>query len=212
MIDYMKNTFKDVVKLVLANLGIQIIWQVLYFGLYTIDSDNGLLVLLEIYGILFVAAGIWMSMVWFGLSIIPGLIGYLVCGKNVTKVKVFIGFVTGTFVILGIYVVFWSYFFITLLVDGLNVWTYFIPVVASAVILVQTMIKVYSGYKNLTTTAYVAPNAYPVNSYPGNNYQVNQNNYGYSNMNYNQAYTPNTNVGEYQAGQQYINPNNNYYG
>lgn len=212
MIDYMKNTFKDVVKLVLANLGIQFIWQTLYFGLYTIDSDNGLVAVIELYGLIFIFAGIVVTMTWMAISIIPGLIGFLMCRKNATKVKMFICFITCTFVMLGMYVVFYGYYFMRLLVDGLNVWIYFIPVVVSAVILIQTMIKVYSGYKNLSTTAYVAPNAYPVNCYPGNNYQVNPNNYGYSNMNYNQAYTPNTNGGEYHVGQQYVNPNNNYYG
>ncbi len=212
MIDYMKNTFKDIVKLILANLGILIIFQVLYFGLYTIDSDNGLLAILEMYGILFVAGCIWLCMIWFGIAFVPSLIGYLVCRNNQTKVKVFMVFVTVTFVMLGIHVVFWSYFLIPFIVNGINVWAYFVPVVVSAVILIQTMIKVYSGYKNLSTTTYITPNPYPVNYYPGNNYQVNQNNYGNNNMNYNQSYTPNANGNDYQGGQQYVNPNNNYYG
>ena len=107
---------------------------------------------------------------------------------------------------------FWSYFLIPFIDNGINVWVYFVPVVASAVILIQTMIKVYSGYKNLSTTTYITPNPYPVNYYPGNNYQVNQNNYGNNNMNYNQSYTPNANGNDYQGGQQYVNPNKNYYG
>lgn len=87
------------------------------------------------------------------------------------------GFTTATFIVLGIYVAFWVYILVYMMVGGLNVWFSLIPIVASVVILIQTMVKVYSGYKNISSNAYVGANIYPANYYVGNNYQGNPNNY-----------------------------------
>ncbi len=212
MINYMKAVIKDIFKLVLAMLGILIVWQMLFFALYSIDSDNGLVVLFAVYDILFFVVIISYAFIWCAIAFVPVLVGYLLCRNNEKRIKIFIGFTTVTYVLLCIYAIYMLYLIISMLVAGLNAWIYLIPIVLSAVILVQSMIKTFSGYKKIITTTYAAPNAYPVNYYPGNNYQANSNYYGYNNMNCNHPYASNISGGEYQQEQQYVNPNNNYYG
>ncbi len=176
MNNFVKATFKDVVKLVLANFGILLVWQMIFFGIYKLDSDSGIVAIIAVYGILLFVALIYTSLIWFAVAIVPSLIGFLLYRNSMDKTKRFMGLVIATFVMVGIHVVVVAYIYISLLVSGFNVWLNLIPVVISAIILIQTIIKVNNSYKNVATNTYIGGNIYPTNEY----------NYGYSNANYNQ--------------------------
>lgn len=175
---FVKNTFKDVVKLVLANLGILLVWQMIFFAIYKLDSDNGLVVIFEVYGILLFIAQIYYAMIWSAISVIPSLIGFLLYKNSIDKTKKFMGFVIATFVMVGIYVVIVGYIYISMFVAGFNVWLHLIPVIISAIILIMTIKKVSASYKTISGNAYAGANVYPVN-----NYHMNQYNNGYNNAN-----------------------------
>ncbi len=175
---FIKNTFKDVVKLVLANLGILLVWQMMFFALYNFDSDNGLVAIFAVYGIVVFAGLIYYSLIWSVISVVPSLIGFLLYRNSMDKIKRFMGFVIASFVMIGIYDGFMGYFYINLMMAGLNVWFHLIPVVLSVIILIQTIKKVSAGYKSIASNAYPGANVYPANNYP-----VNQYNNGYNNAN-----------------------------
>lgn len=191
MNNFIKTTFKDVVKLVIANLGILLVWQMIFFAIYKLDSDNGLVVIFEVYGILLFTSLIYSSLIWLVVAIVPSLIGFLLYSNSVDKAKKFMGFVIATFVMVGIYVVIVGYIYISMFVAGFNVWLHLIPVIISAIILILTIKKVNASYKTISDNAYAGANVYPVNNYP-----VNQYNYGYINANN-------------QMNQQYYNGNSN---
>lgn len=193
MNNFIKATFKDVVKLVLANMGILIVWQMIFFAIYKFDSDNGLVVIFEVYGILLFTAQIYYALIWSAISVIPSLIGFLLYKNSIDKTKRFMGFVIATFVMVGIHVGVVGYVYIYFLVKGINVWLHLIPVIISAIILIQTIKKVNTSYKTIVGNTYVGANVYPTNNYPMSQY-----NYGYNNVNNNQMYQ-----------QYYNNANNN---
>ncbi|MBO5389350.1 MAG: hypothetical protein J6A59_14700 [Lachnospiraceae bacterium] len=186
---FIKNTFKDVVKLVLANLGILVVWQMIFFAVYNFDSDIGLVAIFAVYGMAVFVGLIYYALIWSVISIIPSLIGFLLYRNSMDKTKRFMGFVIASFVMIGIYVGFMGCFYINLLLAGLNVWLHLIPIVISAIILIMTIKKVNASYKTISGNAYVGANIYLVNNYP-----VNQYNYGYINANN-------------QMNQQYYNKN-----
>ena len=175
---FIKNTFKDVEKLVLANLGILVVWQMIFFAVYNFDSDIGLVAIFAVYGMAVFVGLIYYALIWSVISIIPSLIGFLLYRNSMDKTKRFMGFVIASFVMIGIYVGFMGCFYINLLLAGLNVWLHLIPIVISAIILIMTIKKVNASYKTISGNAYAGANVYPVNSYP-----VNQYNYGYINAN-----------------------------
>ncbi len=202
MNNFIKATFKDVVKLVLANMGILIVWQMIFFAIYKFDSDNGLVVIFEVYGIILFTAQIYFALIWSAISVIPSLIGFLLYKNSTDKTKRFMGFVITTFIMVGIYVGVVGYVYIYFLVNGINVWLHLIPVIVSAIILVQTIKKVNASYKSIAVNAYASANVYPANNYPMNQY-----NYGYNNVN-NQMNPQNYNNANYNQENNFSKPYN----
>ena len=149
MNNFINNTFKDVVKLVLANLGILLVWQMIFFAIYKLDSDSGIVAIIAVYGIVLFAALICSSIIWSVVSLVPSFIGFLMYRNFIDKSKKFMGFAIATFVMVGIYVVVVGYIYISLLVAGFNVWLNLIPVVLSAIILIMTIKKVSANYKSI---------------------------------------------------------------
>ena len=201
MNNFIKNTFKDVVKLVLANLGILLVWQMIFFAIYKFDSDSGIVAIIAVYGILLFTALIYSALIWSVVSIVPSIIGFLMYRNSMDKSKKFMGFAIATLVMVGIYDVVVGYIYISMLASGFNVWLHLIPVVISVIILIQTIIKVNASYKNVAASTYMGGNIYPTNNYPMNQY-----NYGYNNVNNNQMNPQNYNNANYnQVNPQYYN-------
>lgn len=196
MNNFINNTFKDLVKLVLANLGILLVWQMIFFAVYKLDSDSGIVAIIAVYGIVLFAALIYSALIWSVVSIIPSLIGFLLYRNFMDKSKKFMGCAIATLVMVGIYDVVVAYIYISMLASGFNVWLHLIPVVISVIILIQTIIKVNNSYKNIATNTYMGGNTYLANEY----------NYGYGNTNYNQMNPQNYSNGNYnQPNPQYYN-------
>lgn len=202
MIDYMKKTYRGILKLVLANWVIVFIGYMLFVLLYEADFEDAIGELAAIYDMALFLGLMFYVVLWCALSLLPCLIGYWLCRKSEAKVNLFLGLVTVTFVMLGILDVYFGYLIISLMVAGINVWFCLIPLGVSVFMLIKTMINVYSGYKKLFAAAYVGANMYPQNFNPGNAY-----NYGYNNVNYYPGYVLNPTSTGYQSGQQFDNHN-----